>query len=52
MERLQELFDLVDQYYHRYMQDEAEEVGICIDDEQHILAVAIRDVLTEIRSSR
>lgn len=48
--RLQELRKLVQEYYEHYMQDEAEEIDVCVDDRQHVLAVAIRDVLNELQA--
>lgn len=50
IERLQELRKLVQDYYDDYMQDEADDPAMCINDEQHRLAAAIRDALNELKS--
>lgn len=52
IESLEELHDLVAEYYEGYMQDEADDCAICVNDRQHVLAGAIRDKLNELHSMR
>src|SRR5688500_17073715 len=50
IERLQEIRRLAQDYCDHFMQDEADEPEVCITDEQHRMARALRDALNDMRA--
>jgi hypothetical protein len=51
-ERMRRVVSAADEYFHGYLQDEAEDIDVCLGQRQHEMARELRDALAALSPSK